>query len=75
MDVVRRRFAGAIAASAIFLIVVLDRFIPGAANSTPLFVIPLPYVPLTFSRQTLLAIAAVWLFAFVHIAASARAAR
>ncbi len=29
--------------------------------------IPLPYVPLTFSRHTLLAIAAIWLFAFVHI--------
>jgi APA family basic amino acid/polyamine antiporter len=60
-------FAGALAASAIFLIVVLDRFIPGAANSTPLFVIPLPYVPFTFSRHTLLAIIAVWLFALVHI--------
>jgi basic amino acid/polyamine antiporter, APA family len=60
-------FAGALAASAIFLIVVLDRFVPGAANSTPLFVIPLPYVPLTFSRHTLLAITAVWLFALVHI--------
>jgi APA family basic amino acid/polyamine antiporter len=60
-------FAGALAASAIFLIVVLDRFIPGAANSTPLLVIPIPYVPLTFSRHTLLAIVAVWLFAFVHI--------
>ncbi len=60
-------FAGALAASAIFLIVVLDRFIPGAANSTPLLVIPIPYVPLTFSRHTLLAIVAVWLFALVHI--------
>ena len=60
-------FAGALAASAIFLIVVLDRFIPGAANSTPFFVIPIPYVPLTFSRHTLLAITAVWLFAIVHI--------
>jgi APA family basic amino acid/polyamine antiporter len=60
-------FAGAMAASAIFLIVVLDRFIPGAANATPFFVIPLPYVPLTFSRHTVLAIAAIWLFAIVHI--------
>ena len=60
-------FAGAMAASAIFLIIVLDRFIPGAANSTPFFVIPLPYVPLTFSTHTLMAISAVWLFALVHI--------
>jgi APA family basic amino acid/polyamine antiporter len=60
-------FTGAMAASAIFLIFLVDRFVPGAANSAPFFVIPLPYVPLTFSRHTLLAIVAVWLFAFVHI--------
>ncbi len=60
-------FAGAMAASAIFLIFVLNRFIPGAADSTPWLVIPIPYVPLTFSRHTVLAIAAIWLFAFVHI--------
>ena len=60
-------FAGAMAASAIFLIFVLDRFIPGVADATPLLVVPLPYVPLTFSRHTLLAIIAIWLFAFVHI--------
>jgi basic amino acid/polyamine antiporter, APA family len=60
-------FAGALAASAIFLIVVLNRFIPGVSDPTPFFVIPLPYVPLTFSRHTLMAIVVVWLFAFVHI--------
>jgi APA family basic amino acid/polyamine antiporter len=60
-------FAGAMAASAIFLIVVLNRFIPGVSDPTPFLVIPIPYVPLTFSRHTLLAITAVWLFAFVHI--------
>jgi basic amino acid/polyamine antiporter, APA family len=60
-------FAGAMAASAIVLVLYLDRFIPGVANPTPFLVIPLPYVPFTFSRQTLIAIAAVWLFAFVHI--------
>ena len=48
-------FTGAIAASAIVLTFYLERFIPGAANSTPFFVVPLPYVPLTFSRQTLVA--------------------
>src|SRR5262245_17650199 len=60
-------FAGAMAASAIFLIVVLNRFIPGIADSTPFFTIPIPFVPLTFSRHTMFAIAAVWLFALVHI--------
>lgn len=60
-------FAGAMAASAIFLIFLINRFIPGVADAAPLFVIPLPYVPMTFSRHTLMAIVAIWLFAFVHI--------
>jgi len=60
-------FSGAMAASAIFFIVVLDRFIPGVANGDPFLAIPLPFLPLTFSRHTLMAIVLVWLFAFVHI--------
>jgi APA family basic amino acid/polyamine antiporter len=60
-------FAGAMAASAVFLVVYLDRFIPGVADTTPFFTIPLPLVPLSFSRQTIVATIAVWLFAFVHI--------
>jgi APA family basic amino acid/polyamine antiporter len=61
-------FSGAMAASAIVLALYLDRFIPGAANATPLFVIPLPYVPLTFSVQTFVASAAIVAAALVHIA-------
>ncbi len=60
-------FAGAIAASAVVFVLYLDRFIPGVANSTPFFTIPLPLVPLSFSRQTIVATIAVWLFAFIHI--------
>jgi APA family basic amino acid/polyamine antiporter len=60
-------FAGAMAASAVVLVLYLDRFIPGVANTTPFFVIPLPVAPLSFSRQTLVASAAIWLFALVHI--------
>jgi APA family basic amino acid/polyamine antiporter len=60
-------FTGAIAASAIVTTFYLERFFPGAANRTPFLVVPLPYVPLTFSRQTLVAIAAIALMAFVHI--------
>src|SRR5687768_5629109 len=45
-------FSGAMAASAGFLVIYLDRFISGVANTTPLFAIPIPYLPLTFSRQT-----------------------
>src|SRR6185436_14684469 len=52
-------FAGAMAASAVVLVLYLDRFIPGVADPTALFTIPIPFVPLTFSRRTIVAIAAV----------------
>ena len=60
-------FSGAMAASAVVVTFYIDRFAPGAANSTPYFVVPLPYVPLSISRQTLIAVAAIWLLAAVHI--------
>ncbi|RPI50192.1 MAG: amino acid permease, partial [Acidobacteria bacterium] len=60
-------FTGAIAASAIVTTFYLERFIPGSANSTPFFVVPLPLVPLTFSTQTIVAIALIALMAWVHI--------
>jgi APA family basic amino acid/polyamine antiporter len=60
-------FAGAMAASAVFFVVYLGRFVPGAANGTPFFTLPIPFVPLSFSRHTIIATIAVWLFAFVHI--------
>ena len=60
-------FSGAMAASAIVLVLYLDRFIPGVADDTPFFVIPIPFLPLTFSRRTIVAIAAVAVAAFVHI--------
>src|SRR5687767_9033429 len=60
-------FSGALAASAIVLTFYLDRFIPGAASSAPYFVIPIPYLPVTVSTQTLVAIAAIIVAALVHI--------
>lgn len=60
-------FAGAIAANAFFIPIYLARFVPGVDNQTPLFTIPIPYVPLTFSVHTLVAVASVWLLAAVHI--------
>jgi len=60
-------FSGAIATNAVVVTFYIDRFVPGASNSTPLFVVPLPYVPLTVSTQTLVAIASIWLLAAVHI--------
>lgn len=60
-------FAGAMAASAVVFVLYLDRFVPGVADATPLLRIPIPYVGMTFSRQTLMAILVVWAFAVVHI--------
>lgn len=60
-------FAGAIAANAFFIPIYLARFIPGVDNQTPIFTIPLPYLPLTVSTHTLVALAAIWLLAAIHI--------
>jgi len=60
-------FTGAMAASAVVLVFYLNRFIPGVADATPLFVIPIPYLPLNFSRQTMVAISAIALMALVHL--------
>lgn len=60
-------FSGAVAANAMILVVYLDRFIPGAASTAPLFVIPIPYLPVTFSRQTITAIGVVIAISFVHV--------
>jgi len=60
-------FAGAIAANAFFIPIYLARFIPGVDNDTPFFTIPIPYVPLTVSMHTTVAVASVWLLALIHI--------
>jgi APA family basic amino acid/polyamine antiporter len=60
-------FSGAMAASAIVLTLYLDRFIPGAANATAWFLVPIPYLPITVSTQTLVASAAIIVAAVVHI--------
>jgi APA family basic amino acid/polyamine antiporter len=62
-------FTGAMAASAVFLIVTLDRFIPGIANGTPLLAIPIPFTSnaVTFSIHTLAASAVIIVAALIHI--------
>jgi APA family basic amino acid/polyamine antiporter len=60
-------FSGAIAASAVVLAFYVGRFIPAAKDATPIFVIPIPYVPLTFSRQAFVALAAIALMAWIHM--------
>jgi APA family basic amino acid/polyamine antiporter len=62
-------FSGAMAASAIFLIVTLNRFIPGIADSTALLAIPIPFTSsaVTFSIHTIMASAVVIIAALIHI--------
>jgi APA family basic amino acid/polyamine antiporter len=62
-------FSGAMAASAMFLIITLDRFIPGVANGTPLLAIPIPLTSsaVTFSIHTLAASATIIVAALIHI--------
>ncbi len=60
-------FSGAIAASAVVLAFYVGRFIPAAGDSTPIVTIPVPFVPLVVSRQSIVAIAAIVLMAWVHL--------
>lgn len=60
-------FSGAIAASAVVLAFYVGRFVPAAADTTPIFTIPLPFVPLVFSRQSAVALSAIALMAWVHL--------
>jgi APA family basic amino acid/polyamine antiporter len=62
-------FSGALAASAVFLIVTLERFVPGIANPEPLLALPIPLTPILFtvSRHTLAASAVIIVAAFIHV--------
>jgi APA family basic amino acid/polyamine antiporter len=60
-------FSGAIAVSALGLATYLGRFIPIAADTTPLLAIPLPFIALTFTPQSLTALAVIALLSLVHI--------
>ena len=60
-------FSGAIAASAVVLAFYVGRFVPAAADATPIFTIPIPWVPLVFSKQAFVALAAIALMSWVHL--------
>ena len=60
-------FSGAIAASAVVLAAYVGRFVPAANDPTPLFVVPLPFVPLTLSRRALMALCAIALMTWIHV--------
>ena len=60
-------FSGAVAAGAVVLAAYVGRFVPAASDATPIFTIPVPYVPLVVSRQALVALAAIALMSWIHL--------
>lgn len=60
-------FAGAMAAGALGAADYLGRFVPIAADATPLLTVPLPWVPLVVSPRTLVALSAIVGLAIIHI--------
>ncbi|MBI1873409.1 MAG: amino acid permease [Acidobacteria bacterium] len=60
-------FTGAIAVNSLAVADYLGRFIPAAADRTPLLTIPIPAIPLIVSRQTIVALALVVGLSFIHI--------
>ncbi len=59
-------FSGAIAAGAVGLASYLGRYIPAAADSRPLFVIPLYLTQLSISPMKVVALATIFAFALIH---------
>ena len=62
-------FSGAIASSAVVFPFYLSRFAPVAADQTPLLAVPIVpgFLQLTFSPQTICALALIWALAFIHL--------
>ena len=63
-------FSGAIAASAIALADYTGRFVPAAADATPLLTVPIPLIPLIVSPKTLVALTAIVVLTLSTFAAS-----
>ena len=60
-------FTGAIAASAVAVADYIGRFVPAAADATPILTIPLPLIPLVISRKALVALVPIAVLALIHI--------
>ena len=60
-------FSGAIAASAVAVADYIGRFVPAAADATPIFTVPLPFVPLIVSRKAIVALVPIAVLSFIHI--------
>jgi APA family basic amino acid/polyamine antiporter len=60
-------FSGAIAASAVALADYVGRFVPAAADATPLLTIPLPFLPLIVSPRAIVALVAIGALSLIHM--------
>src|SRR5918996_1985028 len=60
-------FSGAIATTAVIFAVYLGRFVPGADSEAPLLVVPIPWIPLTISPQSLAALGVIALMCAIHV--------
>lgn len=60
-------FSGAIAASAVALAEYVGRFVPAAADATPILTIPLPVLSLVLSPRTAVALLAIAALTLVHL--------
>lgn len=60
-------FSGAIAASAVALADYVGRFVPAAASTTPLFVVPIPFLPLIVSPRAVVALVAIGALSLIHM--------
>jgi APA family basic amino acid/polyamine antiporter len=60
-------FSGAIAASAVAVADYIGRFIPAAADTTPIVTVPLPFVPLIVSRRAMVALVPIAVLALIHV--------
>ena len=65
-------FSGAIAAGSVALAGYLGRFIPAAADHTPLLTVPIPVFPLNVTPQAIVAIAAIVTLSIIHLGGSGR---
>lgn len=60
-------FSGAIAASAVALAEYIGRFAPIAGDGTPIWTIPLPWLPIVVSPKSIVALGAIALITAVHL--------
>jgi APA family basic amino acid/polyamine antiporter len=60
-------FSGAIAASAVALADYVGRFIPAAADATPLVTVPIPGIALTLTPKAIVALTAIGALTVVHV--------